>query len=51
MIVYQLVEKELPGKPKFLEKTIPSAIFSNTNPIRLDTGLNLGRRIRELAAK
>jgi hypothetical protein len=31
-------------KPKYSEKTCPSAILSTTNPTWLDTGLNPGRR-------
>jgi hypothetical protein len=32
------------GKPKYSEKTCPSATLSTTNPTRLDPGLNPGRR-------
>jgi hypothetical protein len=31
-------------KPKYSEKTCPSATLSTTNPTRLDPGLNPGRR-------
>jgi hypothetical protein len=33
------------GKPKYSEKTRPSATLSNTNPIWLDPGSNPGRRV------
>jgi hypothetical protein len=32
------------GKPKYSEKTCPSATLSTTNPTWLDPGLNTGRR-------
>jgi hypothetical protein len=32
------------GKPKYSEKTCPSATLSTTNPTWLDPGLNPGRR-------
>jgi hypothetical protein len=32
------------GKPKYSEKTCPSATWSIPNPTLLDPGLNLGRR-------
>jgi hypothetical protein len=37
------------GKPKYLEKTCPSATLSTTNPTWPDLGLNPGRRDGKLA--
>jgi hypothetical protein len=37
-------DEEWQGKPKYSEKTCPSAILSTTNPTWLDPGLNPGRR-------
>jgi hypothetical protein len=36
--------EEWQGKPKYSEKTCPSAILSTTNPTRLDPDLNPSRR-------
>jgi hypothetical protein len=36
--------EDLQGKPKYSEKTCPSAILSNTNPTCPDPGSNPGRR-------
>jgi hypothetical protein len=36
--------KNWQGKPKYSDKTCPSAILSTTNPTWLDPGLNPGRR-------
>jgi hypothetical protein len=33
------------GKPKYSEKTCPSATLSTTNPTWRDPGLDLGRRV------
>jgi hypothetical protein len=43
MSVEQSVEWELAGKPKYSEKTYPSATLSTTNPTRPDLGSILGR--------
>jgi hypothetical protein len=36
--------KDWQGKPKYSEKTCPSAILSTTNPTWPDSGANPGRR-------
>jgi hypothetical protein len=38
------VERYLQGKPKYSEKTCPSATFSTTNPRWIDPGANPGLR-------
>jgi hypothetical protein len=43
VIVEQLVEWRLAGKPKYSEKTCPSAILSTTNPTWPDPCKNTGR--------
>jgi hypothetical protein len=44
VIVEQLVEWRLGGKPKYSEKTYSSATLSTTNPTWPDPGSNPGRR-------
>jgi hypothetical protein len=44
MIVEKSMEYKFAGKPKYSEKTCPSATLSTTNLTWPDTGLNAGRR-------
>jgi hypothetical protein len=44
MMMENLVEWRLAGKPKYSEKTCTSATLSTTNPTWPDPGLNQGRR-------
>jgi hypothetical protein len=44
MIAEQSVECEIVGKPKYSEKTCPSATLSTTNPTWPEPGSNPGRR-------
>jgi hypothetical protein len=44
VIVEQLVEWRLQGKPKYSEKICPSAVLSTTNPTWPEPGTNPGRR-------
>jgi hypothetical protein len=49
MDVEQSVEWALQGKPKYSEKTCPSATLSTTNPTGSDPGSNLGHRGGKIA--
>jgi hypothetical protein len=44
MNMEQLMDEIWQGKPKYSEKTCPSATLSTTNPTRHDLGSNPGRR-------